>query len=334
MARAFVTGSTGLLGNNLVRELRARGHDVRALVRSPQKAAAQLPADVELVRGDLGDIGAFADALDGCDLVFHTAAYFREYFRPGDHDRDLRRLNVDATIALLEAADLRGVRTFVHTSSSGVVGRAPDGGLGDETTAPPPIATRNRYFASKVEAERAVDDFSRTHDLPVVVVRPGWMFGPGDAGPTSAGQIVLDVARRRLPGAPRTASTTVDARDVAAGMIAAADKGAPGERYNLAGPVLTMAEVTAEIAAAAAVRAPRELPDLMTDIVALASEGFARVSGRPPMVTREAVATLREGASASSAKAERELGFTPRPFAETARDTVAWYRAAGLLPST
>lgn len=331
MARAFVTGSTGLLGNNLVRALRGRGHEVRALVRSPDKAATQLPDDVELVRGDLGDVAAFADALDGCDLVFHTAAYFREYFGPGEHDADLRRLNVDATVALLEAADRRGVRTFVHTSSSGVVGRAPDGGLGDETTAPPPIASSNRYFASKVEAERAVDAFTARHDLHVVVVRPGWMFGPGDAAPTSAGQVVLDVVRGRLPGTPRTSSTTVDARDVAAAMVAAADKGAQGERYNLAGPVLTMGEVARAVAAAAGVRAPRELPDAVVNIVAVAAESLARISGRPAMVTRKAIATLREGAAASSAKAERELGFAPRPFAQTARDTVAWYRAAGML---
>jgi len=331
MARAFVTGSTGLLGNNLVRELRARGHEVRALVRSPDKAATQLPADVELVRGDLGDVAAFADAIDGCDLVFHTAAYFREYFQPGHHDALLRRLNVDATVELLEAADRRGVRAFVHTSSSGVVGRGPHGALGDESTAPAPIATANRYFASKVEAERAVDAFLVDHQLPVVVVRPGWMFGPGDAAPTSAGQVVLDVARGRLPGTPRTSSTTVDARDVAVAMITAADKGAPGERYNLAGPVLTMSEVAHAIAAAAGVRPPRELPDVLVNVVAVAAESLARITGRPALVTREAVAALREGATASSSKAERELGFAARPFTQTAHDTVAWYRGTGML---
>src|SRR5690349_9143977 len=99
--KAFVTGSTGLLGVNLVRLLRERGHEVRALVRSPEKARRLLgDTGAQVVAGDLEDVDAFAPALGGCDVVFHTAAYFREYFGPGDHWPALERLNVHATLQL------------------------------------------------------------------------------------------------------------------------------------------------------------------------------------------------------------------------------------------
>lgn len=103
--RAFVTGSTGLLGSNLVRELLAEGHRVTALVRSRAKAARVFAGlDVALIEGDLADVAAFAPALAGHDVLFHTAAFFREYYQPGDHWPTLKALNVDSTMALLRAA--------------------------------------------------------------------------------------------------------------------------------------------------------------------------------------------------------------------------------------
>src|SRR5262245_22362257 len=102
--RAFVTGATGLLGNNLVRALLARGFEVRGLVRSLEKGRALLgDTSVRLVQGDMLDVAGFASAIDGCDYVFHTAAYFRETFGPGRHDAMLRAVNVDGTMALLGA---------------------------------------------------------------------------------------------------------------------------------------------------------------------------------------------------------------------------------------
>src|SRR5918994_6485261 len=113
--KAFVTGATGLLGNNLVRALRAEGHDVRALVRSDTKAR-QLLGDTgaELVLGDMEDVPGFAETLAGCDVVFHTAAYFREYYASGDHWPKLKAINVHGTLALAEAAHTRGVRRLIH----------------------------------------------------------------------------------------------------------------------------------------------------------------------------------------------------------------------------
>ncbi|MFP2961167.1 NAD-dependent epimerase/dehydratase family protein [Myxococcus sp. 1LA] len=199
--RAFVTGSTGLLGTNLVRALVARGHTVRALVRSPRKAAEMLGGlpGVEVVEGDMEDVAGFAESLSGCDVVFHTAAYFREYFAPGDHWPKLHAINVKASVALAEAAHQREVGRFVDVSSSATVGFKADGTPGDEDPPPAPVVAENLYMRSKQESAQALMAFSARTGMPVISILPGWMFGPWDAAPTGAGQLVLDILAGRLP---------------------------------------------------------------------------------------------------------------------------------------
>src|SRR5688500_13165232 len=121
--RAFVTGSTGMLGHNLVRALLDAGHEVVALARSRQKAARELgDTRARIVIGDLTQIPGFADALSGIDVVFHTAAFFREYYAPGEHSKVIEHINVEATLELARAAHAKGVGKMVHTSSAGIVG--------------------------------------------------------------------------------------------------------------------------------------------------------------------------------------------------------------------
>ncbi|MBC8171474.1 MAG: NAD-dependent epimerase/dehydratase family protein, partial [Anaerolineae bacterium] len=168
--KAFVTGSTGLLGSNLVNLLLAQGHEVKALVRSEAKARKFLTDPrIEIIQGDMEKVDGFAAELQGCDVLFHTAAYFREYYGPGDHWATLEKINVHGTIRLLELAEKAVVKKVIYVSSSGVIGRKPDGSPADETTAPDQLAEReNLYFKSKVAAEQAVANFLKTHHLPVV----------------------------------------------------------------------------------------------------------------------------------------------------------------------
>jgi dihydroflavonol-4-reductase len=189
--KAFVTGGTGLLGNNLVRALRAEGHAVAALVRSETKARKLLgDTGAELIRGDMEDVPAFADALAGSDVVFHAAAYFREYYSAGDHWQKLEAINVRGTLALAEAARARGVRRVVSTNSSGTIGFGPDGGPGSEDTPPAPIARENLYFRSKLLGSDRLREVAARTGLEVVEVLPGWMFGPWDAAPTASGRMM------------------------------------------------------------------------------------------------------------------------------------------------
>src|ERR1700752_879292 len=239
--KAFVTGSTGLLGNNLVRMLVERGDQVVGLVRSEEKGRRLLgDVDATLVRGDMRDVAGFAAALDGCEAVFHTAAYFREYYQPGDHAAQLQDINIKATLALMAEADRRGGQRFVHTSSGGAIGMRPDGTPGDEETPPGPFQMQNLYFRSKVEGDGAIRAWNPSRGLEVVEILPGWMWGPGDAAPTAAGRVALDFLARKIPGIVDGGACVVDAGDVAAAMIAAVRKGRTGERYIVAGEYHSM----------------------------------------------------------------------------------------------
>src|SRR5579883_3276979 len=189
--KAFVTGSTGLLGNNLVRTLVSQGHTVRALARTPKKAQKLLAGleGVEIIAGDMANVAGFVDALAGCDVLFHTAAYFREYYGPGEHWQKLEAINVTATLQLMTEAQRRGVQHAVDTSSSGIIGLKPDGSPGDESTPPHELARDNLYFRSKLIAEQKLGEFSKSAGFPIISILPGWMFGPGDAAPTASGQL-------------------------------------------------------------------------------------------------------------------------------------------------
>lgn len=326
---AFVTGSTGLLGNNLVRELVAKGHPVRALVRSRAKAREVLGglSGVEVVEGDMEDVKGFADALAGCDSVFHTAAYFREYYGPGDHAPKLHAINVKGSVELAEAAHRAGVRRFLDVSSSGTVGLKPDGSAGDEDTPPAPVAASNLYFKSKVESERELKALSARTGLPVVFILPGWMFGPWDAAPTTAGQIVRDFLARKLPAVPEGGSSLVDARDVAAAMVTAAEKGRAGERYVVGGEFVDFQRLTQVLAQVSGVPAPRwRVPHPVALTVAAMSETWARLTGGSTVMTVEGVRTMHAKLRVDSRKARRELDVSFRPLEETLRDTVAWVR--------
>ncbi|HTD06373.1 SDR family oxidoreductase [Undibacterium sp.] len=335
---AFVTGATGLLGNNLVRELLSRGIAVKALVRSPEKAAQQFNglAGVELVAGDMKDVAAFSSALQGCDVVFHTAAFFRDNYKGGSHWEMLKRINVDGTAALIEQAYLAGVRRFVQTSSIAVLNGLPGAAI-DETGDRDP-ADADDYYRSKILADRAVSAFLAKHpDMHATFVLPGWMWGPGDIGPTSAGQVALDTVMKKLPGLVPGSFSVVDARDVALAQIAAAERGRSGERYLAAGRHMTMRELIPQLGQIAGVATPqRMLPLPLLFLLAGLQEIYARISGKPILLS---VATVRlmvkeaDRTRFNHAKSERELGLKFRPVGDTLRDVIAWYRNHGWLPS-
>lgn len=332
--KAFVTGSTGLLGNNLIRLLRQQGHEVKALVRSPEKARKLLPEDVEIVTGDMENVDAFKSALAGSDVLFHTAAYFREYYGPGDHWGTLERINVRGTINILEAAEKAGVKKVIYVSSSGVIGARRDGKPSDETTPPDAPVMQNLYFRSKVLAEQAIAEFQKTHALPIIQILPTAMFGPGDAAPTGAGQLVLDFVTRKLAAIPPGGFNSVDVRDVAQAMVNAVERGKNGERYIINNRFYTIAEMANLLTKMTSVPAPQmRLSYPMALAYAYFSEARARLTNTQTLVTVNAIRTLNMRFDVSAAKAIRELGITIRPFEETLRDEVNWFAANGYTPS-
>lgn len=325
---AFVTGGTGLLGSTLVRQLAQEGYVVTALVRSREKAAnlfTDLP--IKFVQGDLDHVAGFAEALTGCDVVFHTAAFFREYYQPGDHWRMLQAINIYGTLALLQAARERGVQTFVHTSTSGTSGPNPAGGPSDETTPPGALAHSNLYFRSKVLTDQAIARFVQAQAMRVLTIHPAWMWGPGDAAPTASGQLVLDFLARKIPAIIPGGSMVVDVRDVAQTMIRAVERGKAGEHYLVAGRYAALSEIMHTLEGVSGVPGPRlRLPYAATLAYAWFAQTMARLRGRSTLITLEGIRTQNERFEISSAKAMRELGATFRPLPETLRDEVAWFR--------
>ncbi len=331
--KAFVTGSTGLLGNNLVRQLLNEGHEVVGLTRSAEKFEKMLgDTSAKPVVGDMEDIGAFASHLEGCNAVFHTAAYFREYYGKGDHIPKLEAINITGTLELIEAADARGVEAFIHTSSSGTIGVRDDGAPGDEDTRASDAQLRNLYFKSKVEGDQKIRAYVPPNGMRVIQILPGWMWGPGDAGPTGAGQIVFDFLDGKFPAVPDGGTSLVDARDVAAAMIPAVDQ-PHGERFIVGGTYHSLREVVDLLAKETGRTSPQvNLPAWFAIFYAQMSETWATLTGGRAAANVEGVRTMAAKHSVSSAKAERELGAMFRPLEQTIGDVVGWYRERGMLP--
>jgi dihydroflavonol-4-reductase len=332
---AFVTGSTGLLGHNLTRQLLESGWTVRALVRSPKKAAQLFQGlNLEIVEGDMENVAGFTHALSGVDAVFHTAAFFREYYQPGNHWDTMKRINIDATLELIGAAERAGVTTFVHTSSSGTIGVKPDKTSGDENTPADATQLKNLYFRSKVEGDAAIKRWLEAEDrrMKLVTILPGWMIAPRDAAPTSAGELILNFMARKISAVLDAGTTTVDARDVAAAMLGAVDKGRSGERYIVGGRLVLFDELFSTLERVSGVKAPSlKLPNWVAILVAGLETRVSTLRGVAPTMPIEGVRTLLPKDTVSSAKAVHELGVTFRPLEETLRDTVAWFRDNGYV---
>ncbi|AOS65611.1 NAD-dependent epimerase/dehydratase family protein [Actinoalloteichus hymeniacidonis] len=338
-ARTLVTGATGLLGSNIVTALLARGaKEVVALVRDAAKARKLLPSDprLTLVIGDINDVDSFRDELPGTDAVIHTAAYFREYYQPDPDVNLLHRTNVTAVGNLLAAAHRAGVPVVVHTSSTGTLSAGPAGAPADEQTPPAHDVERSAYRASKVRSEAVVREFcAKHHGLRVPIVLPGWMWGPGDAAPTSAGRLFLSIAGGTLPAVPKAGNHVVDARDVAEACVTASISGVSLRRYIVGGSRHDVADIAARVAELTGAKAPRPVPIGLAMAVAGGMELVAKVTGREPVANRKSVDVLRStGYPITSARAEHELGVRFRPLHETLADTASWYRERGLLPAS
>ncbi|MCA9888079.1 MAG: SDR family oxidoreductase [Anaerolineae bacterium] len=325
----FVTGSTGLLGSNLVRLLVAEGHHVKAMARNVEKARRLLgDLDVEIVQGDMEDVDAIEPLLQGVDVLMHTAAYFREYYQPGEnHWENLSRINIRGTVNLLTAAERQGVQKAIYVSSSTTIGAKVDGSPSDENTgATSGKMSLNAYARSKVVAEEGVAHWLRAHHMPVVLINPSWIWGPGDAAPTATGKIVLDFLRGDLPAIPSGGSSLVDARDVAQAMIAAVTHGRSGERYIINNAYYSLSDILAVLSDITGINKPRiYMPYALGMAYATVAEIVARITGNPPLATRSGLRTINIKIEYTSAKAAHELGHKPRSLEQTLRDEVQWF---------
>ena len=323
----LVTGASGFVGSAIAAALRARGHNVRVLVRrsSPR---GNLAEDDIVCEGDLRDRASLAAALKGVRFLFHAAADYRLWARDPD---EITRTNVDGTRLLMEEALRCGVERIVYTSSVATF-RLRDGVPSTEMDALPEEAAIGAYKRSKVAAERLVETMIRRDGLAAVIVNPSTPIGPRDIRPTPTGRIIIEAARGRMPGFVDTGLNLVHVDDVAAGHLAALQQGRIGERYILGGENVSLAEMLADIAQLVGRHPPKlRIPRSAVYPLAYGAELIARLSGREPFVTVDGLRMAHYKMFFDDGKARRELGYTSRPYREGLRDAVDWFRTHGYL---
>lgn len=327
--RAFVTGATGFVGGNLVRELLSDGAKVRALVRHGSDQRNLTGLQVELVEGDLTDSRQLAEKIRGCDMVFHVAAHYSLWRR---ERAAIYRVNVEGTQNLLRAARTAQVRRFIHTSSVAAIGVPPEGTLGTEETQTTLAELVSDYKKSKFLAEQAART-AYQDGLDVVIVNPSTPVGAYDLKPTPTGEIILRFLQNRMPAYVHTGLNLIDVRDVARGHILAALKGRSGERYILGHRNLTLKEMLEMLAAITGRPAPRlALPHVIPLTVAYLDEMIlARWFGKTPQVSFYSVQMSRHAMYYDSARAVRELGLPQSPIGGALERAVRWFQEQGYV---
>jgi nucleoside-diphosphate-sugar epimerase len=318
--RVFVTGGTGFIGGEVVRQLRARGDEVACLVRNPDKAAPLSGLGCDLVSGDLGDDTAIRNGIDGRDAVIHAAAMY-EIGIPAKQHPAMWEANVAGTERVLKAAGEAGVAKVVYVSTCGVFGNT-HRQVVDEAYEHPGKEFTSYYEETKLEAhkiaKRMIED-----GLPGIVVQPGGVYGPGDTSQVADLLEQFFAGRLPLMPFPELGICLTHVEDIAGGILLALDKGKVGETYVLSGPVTTMREAIETVATASGRKAPRHaMPVPLLKAMTPVGPLVGKLMGQPPNL-RELISSADNVTFwASHEKASRELGYAPRGLEEGLRQTL------------
>ena len=328
----FVTGASGFIGANLVRQLLAGGHRVKALVRAGADARGLAGVDCERVEGDVARRAFLEGAMRGCEWCFHVAASYHLWLR--DY-RPMYTANVEGTRHVLEAAGGAGCQRIVYTSTVGCIGlpHPANGRIAptDEATPVSGAQMSNHYKRSKWQAEEVARELA-AKGLPVIIVNPSTPIGPLDVKPTPTGKVIVDFLNRKMPAYLDTGLNWVHVRDVAAGEILAAEKGRVGERYILGNAEgnWTMRETLEVLEELTGVPAPKfRAPYALALLAAYCDEAVSAISGRPPKAPLAGVRMARYKMFFNPAKAIRELGLPQTPPRQAFADAVEWFRQNG-----
>lgn len=324
---AFITGATGFVGAAVARVLLEKGFKLRALSRPNNDRRNIAELDLEIVEGDLGKVETYRNALKGCQALFHVAADYRIWVPDA---AAMHRINVEGTHDLMNAAMDAGIERIVYTSSVAALAMSKDGTPNNEDTPVTFADMIGTYKKSKFLAEEAVRRLIHDKNLPAVIVNPSTPIGPRDIKPTPTGRIIIEAAKGLMPAYVDTGLSIAHVEDVALGHWQAYERGKIGERYILGGDNLGFGKILEIVASVSGKPAPKiVLPITPLFPIAYLMEGIARVTGKEPFVTADALRMARKKMFFSIAKAERELGYKARPAPLAIKDAYDWFKTNG-----
>jgi len=332
--KCFVSGASGFIGANLVHELVARGHQIRALVRAGADVRGLAGAQFERVQGDVSERERLPELMHGHDWCFHVAASYHLWLK--DY-APMYAANVEGTRNVLEAAASAGCKRIVYTSTVGCIG-LPQMANGpvtptDETCVTSETQMTNHYKRSKWQAEQLALDLVK-QGVPIVIVNPSAPVGPRDVKPTPTGKVIVDFLNRAMPAYLDTGLNWVHVRDVAIGHILAAEKGRIGQRYILghAEGNWTMREAFVVLEEITGVPAPKiRIPYIVALAAAHLDERLSRFTGKPPKAPLAGVRMAKYKMFFNPAKAIGELGLPQTPPRKALADAVQWFRQNGYV---
>lgn len=321
MKKVAVTGASGHIGANLVRELISRGYEVVVLIRRTSLALEGL--DVDKVEGDLSDLQSLRRAFRGVEKVYHLAAHIT--IQPGEREK-LESINVEGTRNVLQACQAEAVSTLVYFSSIHALDFRPlDQAVTEENPLLGERGGSGDYEYSKARAETLVRE-NRNGDLSTRIIYPTAVLGPYDFNLSLFGQVIMKMARGRLPALVPGGFDWVDVRDVAWGAVEAAEKGANGDRYILSGNYLSVSQVAAVIAELTGTPAPRlTIPAWLAGVSAPLMGVWARLRGETPVYTRYSLSALASNRQISHSRATRSFAYQPRAFHASMKDALQFY---------
>ena len=329
--KVFLTGSTGFVGSHVARAYAGQNAELRLLTRKTSSLTAIEGLPAEIIIGDLRQPELLRSAIRGCDALVHVAADYRLWVRD---PQQMYAANVEGTRDLLRIAREEGVAKVVYTSSVATMGFKADGTIVNEDT---PVALSDmigHYKRSKFLGEQEAIKAAHAGQH-VMILNPTTPIGPGDAKPTPTGRIIVDFLNKKFPAYVDTGLNLVDVIEVARMHVVALERGTPGERYILGGENLTLKQILDRMSAITGLPSPkRKVPHAVAMTFALFDETITgKLRGKEPRATVEAVRMGKKMMFASSAKAERELGFQILPIYPALRAAIDWFIAHGYAPA-
>jgi len=318
----LVTGSTGHVGNVLIRKLVSMGESVKAFICPCEDITSIKELSVEKIYGDVTDIESLKVAMKNVDIVYHLAGIIST--RPGMKEI-LQRVNVKGTKNVIEACKVMGVKRLVYVSSIHALEDAKNGIIISEKLKINPLKAIGDYGFSKAKATLEVIEAAK-NGFNATIVCPTGIIGPYDFKPSQMGSLILSIMKGKFPVKITGAYDFVDVRDVVEGIVLAAKKGRAGQHYILSGQRISIDELIEKVCILTGQKIPKfQIPSRLLYIYAFFNVIGSFFTRKNPLVTFESIHILNSNSNISNELAKNELGYSPRSLDKTLKDTVKWF---------